>query len=70
MKRLLKELGLQGLNCKQKAIVAYFVISLCTLCVSDETPICVLILLVLNFANSARLIKKVPLPELEDNKQE
>jgi hypothetical protein len=65
MKELLKELGLSGLTLKQKAIAAYFVISICLIGSVAEAPIWVLILLLLNFANAARLIKKVPFPETE-----
>ncbi|GHV71234.1 hypothetical protein FACS189420_5570 [Bacteroidia bacterium] len=60
MKTLLK-----GLTWKQKAIVLYFALSLCLLCIGDDSPIWAILLVVLNFANAARLLKKVPLPEIE-----
>lgn len=63
MKELIKELSLTGLTLKQKAIVWYFAISLCLLCSTEEAPIWFLFLEVANFANAARLIKRVPLPE-------
>jgi hypothetical protein len=65
-KKIIKELGLQGLTKKQKAIVAYFLVSfLLTGTITDDAPIWVLILLVLNLANAVRLVKKVPLPETD-----
>lgn len=63
MKQLIKELSLSGLTLKQKAIVWYFIISLCLLCSTEDAPIWFLFLEVANFANSARLINQVPLPE-------
>jgi hypothetical protein len=66
MKDIIKELGLSRLNNKQKAIVVYFVISFCLIGSIAESPIWFLILLVLNFANAARLVRKVPLPDIED----
>lgn len=65
MKKLLSYLGLQNLTFKQGLIVAYFTISLCLLFVGDETPFWVTAIIVLNFANSARLIQKVPLKDIE-----
>ncbi|MDR1584976.1 MAG: hypothetical protein LBS07_02215 [Prevotellaceae bacterium] len=67
MKEILLELlkPFKGLNLKQKAIVVYFIFSFCLLCVGDETPVWIVALVVLNFANAARLIRKVPLPEIE-----
>jgi hypothetical protein len=64
-KKIIKELGLQGLTKKQKAIVAYFSVSLCLTGCMVEPPIEVLSLLVLNLANAARLVKKVSIPETE-----
>jgi hypothetical protein len=65
MKALWHEFGLKGLTIKQKVIVWYFALSFCSLFVDDETPIWIVLLLVLNFANSARLVKKVPLPKID-----
>jgi hypothetical protein len=56
-------MGLQGLTKKQKVIVAYFLVSFSLIGSVEEAPTWALILLVLNFVNSVRLIKKVPLPE-------
>lgn len=63
MKQLIKELSLSGLTIKQKAIVWYFTISFCLLASTAEAPLWFLFLEVANFANAARLIKRVPLPE-------
>jgi hypothetical protein len=66
MKEILKELCMPSLTWRQRFIVWYFAISLCMLCVGDETPLWIVLLIVLNFANSARLIRKVPLPEIKE----
>ncbi|MDR1881779.1 MAG: hypothetical protein LBR26_03235 [Prevotella sp.] len=63
MKELIKEFKLPGLTWKQKAIACYFLLSLCMLCITDDSPLWAIILVVLNFANAARLVKKVPLPD-------
>lgn len=60
MKQLIKELSLSGLTLKQKAIVWYFVISFCLLASTAEAPFWFLFLEVANFANAARIIKRVP----------
>ncbi len=65
MKKIMKELAMPGLTGKQRLIVWYFALSFCSLCVSDETPLWMIVLIVLNFANAARLIKKVPLQKNE-----
>ncbi len=66
MKEIINELRMSGLTLKQKAIVWYFALSFCTLCITGESPIWVIALIVLNFANAARLIRKVPLPDTEN----
>lgn len=63
MKELFKEITLPGLTTKHKVYVWYFVVSFCLLGSVAEAPLWFLLALVLNFANAARLIKKVPLPE-------
>jgi hypothetical protein len=65
MKTLLKEFRFQGLTFKQKAIVLYFVLSICLLCIGDGSPVWAIVLVVLNFANASRLVKKVPLPDID-----
>lgn len=49
------------LRLKHKFYVLYFLLSFCALCVGDETPVWIVALIVLNFGNSVRLIKRVPL---------
>lgn len=56
-----------SLTTMQKLYVLYFCLSLCSLCVTDDSPIWAIVLVVLNFANAARLIKKVPISVDEDN---
>lgn len=63
MKEILKEM--HGLTWKQRLSVIYFSLSFCLLFISDETPLWIVLLIILNFANAARIIKKVPLPEIE-----
>ena len=55
-----------SLTARQKFYVWYFCLSLCFLCITDDSPIWAIIVVVLNFANAARLIKKVPLNIKED----
>lgn len=66
MKELINELMMLGLTLKQKMIVWYFTVSFCSLCITDDSPIWIIALVVLNFANAARLIKKIPLPDIEN----
>jgi len=71
MKQIFKEIWMPWLTWKQRLIAWYFVLSFCSLCVGDETPLWIIGLVVLNFANAARLIRKVPFPdESEDTKFE
>lgn len=65
MKEIVRELKMKGLTPKQRLIVWYFALSLCSLCVSDETPLLIVVLLILNFANAARLVRKVPMPKFD-----
>jgi hypothetical protein len=67
MKKILSEYykPFKGLNLKQKMIVAYFIFSFCFLCVGYETPEWVVALIVLNLANAVRLVKKIPISEIE-----
>jgi hypothetical protein len=69
MKSIINELKMPGLTWKQKLIVWYFVISLCLLCITDDSPLWAIAFVVLNFANAARLIRKVPLPENNNDTQ-
>ena len=61
---------MSGLTWKQKAIVLYFVISFCSLCITDDSPLWAIAFVVLNFANAARLIRKVPISDDNDTKFE
>ncbi len=69
MKEIIAELTLRGLSTKHKVYVWYFVVSLCLLGSVAEAPFWFLVALLANFANAARLIKKVPVPkDIEDTK--
>jgi len=65
MKEFINEIIMSGLTRKQKAVIWYFIISLCSLCITDDSPLWAIAVVVLNFANAARLIRKVPIPKVE-----
>lgn len=67
MKEIISEITMPWLCWKHKLIVWYFTISFCSLCITDDSPIWAIALVVLNFGNAARLIKKVPLPKTDDD---
>jgi len=52
---------LLSLSLKHRLYMLYFLISFVSLCIADENPLWLIALVVLNFGNSARLIRKVPL---------
>lgn len=55
-----------SLTARQKVYVWYFCLSFCSLCITDDSPVWAIAVVILNFANAARLIKKVPLNIKED----
>jgi len=69
MKEFVKELGndlyMPSLTMKERAIVWYFIISFCLIFIGDDSPLWLIAVVVLNFANAARLVKKI---EFEDCK--
>lgn len=60
MKHIIKELGLKGLTRKQVVIVIYFTLSFMLLAISDESPVWLIILVVANFSNAVRLVRRFP----------
>lgn len=57
----------QSLTGKEKLYTIYFLLSFTLLVgAADCNPAWVMFLVVLNFGNSARLIKRVPIDKLED----
>lgn len=56
-----------SLSARQKFYVWYFCLSLCFLCITDDSPVWAVVVVVLNFANAARLLRRVP---LNNNKEE
>lgn len=56
-----------SLSARQKFYVWYFCLSLCFLCITDDSPLWAIVVVVLNFANAARLLRRVP---LNNNKEE
>jgi hypothetical protein len=55
--------ALLGLSLKHKLYCAYFCISFCTLCIGDDSSLWAIVLVVINFINACRLLKKVPLTQ-------
>lgn len=64
-----EEMGLwRRLSVSQKCIVVYFCASLVLLgSLADHNPDWVVMLAVLNFGNSARLLKRVPTDKLKED---
>ena len=55
------------LTTRQKLYAAYFLLSFALVAMlADESPLWVLTVAALNFGNSARLVKRVPIDKLED----
>ncbi len=67
MKEIIREITMPWLTLKQKLIVWYFVVSFCLLASVADAPIWGLLFLLFNFANAARLIKQVPIPDDEND---
>ena len=66
MKELIKEIVMPDLTSKQMLIVWYFIVSLFMLCITDDASIWMIVFVVLNFANAARLVRKVPLADVDN----
>ena len=50
-----------SLSARQKFYMWYFCLSLCLLCITDDSPIWAVVVVALSFANAARLLRRVPL---------
>jgi hypothetical protein len=68
MKRLLIRIlgkndarALMRLSVRHRIYVLYLGLSFCTLCIGDDSPLWIVALVVANFGNAVRLIRKVPL---------
>ena len=57
----------RSLTAKEKACVLYFFASLLLVLFLAEGPVWTLLAAVLNFGNSVRLIKRVPIDKLEED---
>lgn len=58
----------RSLTGREKLYTVYFMFSLAPLFgITDDNPVWVMFLVVLNFGNSVRLIKRVPIDKLEDH---
>ena len=70
MKEFVKELGndlrMPSLTMKQRVVMWYFIISFCALFIGDESSVWAVAVVVLNFANAARLVKRIKFNESEE----
>jgi len=69
VKDLVNEVRMPGLSGKQRAIMWYFCISFCALCITDDAPFWAIILVLLNFVNAVRLAKKIDFAVFEESKE-
>lgn len=56
---------MRNLSIKHKIYIIYFIVSWLPLSINDDTPLWIILLVVLNFGNAARLIKQVPFKDVE-----
>lgn len=57
----------RGLTAAQRAVVAYFLASFAIAAMlADDAPLGVVVAAVLNLGNAVRLVRRVPMDELED----
>ena len=69
MKKIINELcgeelkEFRRLSPKERVYMVYFTLSFCSLAISDETPLLIAALVVLNFCNASRLVKKIKFNE-------
>ena len=61
----------KSLTLRDKAIIIYFAMSICSLCVSDDTDLFIIVLIIANFANATRLLRTIPTPpDAEEDTEE
>ena len=70
MKEFVKELGndlrMPSLTMKERVVMWYFIISFCLLFIGDESPVWAVAVVVLNFGNAARLVRKIDFNGVEE----
>ena len=65
---MLDELLLRRLTWRDRWVAIYFAISLAAIIITAEAPIWVMIAMMLNFFNAARIMKTINLPPEEEDK--
>lgn len=65
---MLDEMLLRRLTWRDRWVAVYFAISLAAIIITAEAPIWVMIAMMLNFFNAARIMKTVNLPPDEEDK--
>ena len=63
---MLDELLLRRLTWRDRWVAIYFAISLAAIIITAEAPIWVMIAMMLNFFNAARVVRTIDLPPEED----
>lgn len=63
---MLDELLLRRLTWRDRWVAIYFAISLAAIIITAEAPIWVMIAMMLNFFNAARVVQTIDLPPEED----
>ena len=65
---MLDEMLLRRLTWRDRWVAIYFAISLAAIIITAEAPIWVMIAMMLNFFNAARIMKTINLPPDEEDK--
>ena len=65
---MLDELLLRRLTWRDRWVAIYFALSLAAIIITAEAPIWVMIAMMLNFFNAARIMKTINLPPDEEDK--
>jgi len=59
-----------SLTVKERAIALYFIFSFCMLFAGDDSPVWLVALAVLNFANAARLTRRIEFQEINEYQED
>ena len=65
---MLDEMLLRRLTWRDRWVAVYFAVSLAAIIITAEAPIWVMIAMMLNFFNAARIMKTINLPPDEEDK--
>ena len=66
MKAIMVKIGCRNDQWKRWLVGLYFCVSFFALCIGDESPVWVIALVVANFANAVRLVRKIDWREGEE----